>query len=117
MENNVVTSHLENLCRRRPSVHSILKCSPFDASRNLDKSITPEIFFNYLFVENKSCQELRDKLYEQLTNSLRNYQIIFLEGFSGTGKTTFIKYFVQSYKGAIPVFSRSFLVDNSLETV
>jgi hypothetical protein len=97
MESDPSAERLAGFYQNRPAVHDLLQCSPFEAARNLDGKATPEIFFEYLFVENPSFQKLRDDLYSQLTDPGRNHRVIFLEGFSGSGKTTFIKYFIQTY--------------------
>jgi hypothetical protein len=89
---------LDRLFRERPAVHDVLQCSPFDASRNLDGRATPEIFFEHLFVESPTFQKLKNDLYNQLTDPARNHRVIFIEGFSGSGKTTFIKYFIDRYR-------------------
>jgi hypothetical protein len=62
--------------------------------------LKPDLFFAHLFVRTPVLDDLERRLTRALNNEYRNYQMIFLEGFSRTGKTTFINHFLQAQKEA-----------------
>lgn len=72
-------------------IYRILQGCPFDANRNINTLLTQELFFSKLFVKTPKIDELESDLCSLLHTF--GTRILFLYGFSGIGKTTFINYF------------------------
>src|SRR6185503_5134752 len=92
-----LTASLTKIRDLHPKIDEILQCSPFDKTRNLGGRLTPELFFQRLFIETAEIKALEVELVDALTSELENNRIIFLEGYSGTGKTTFIRHFLNTH--------------------
>jgi len=94
-----VTNQLEDLAaltKLRPTISEILQASPFDTNKNIGGLLTESVFFKHLFVESQSFRDLSQQLMKTLKDDLENIQMLVLDGFSGTGKTTFIKGFIRT---------------------
>lgn len=87
---------VRTLSDRNTSLSDILAACPFDPNRNLGGHLDDNIFFSTLFVPTEHFEKVRDRLYTLLRSELRSHRIISFTGFSGTGKTTFLKYFQRS---------------------
>jgi len=64
---------------------------PYDTNRNIKGLLTTDLFNHYLYVHKPSADKLIKKLNRLIDNPIVSKRIIFLTGFKGTGKTTFIK--------------------------
>src|SRR4051812_21143903 len=84
---------LNKIRSTKPKIDEVLQCSPFDKTKNLGGRLSPYFFFKKLFIETNQLKALEDEMVKALTSNLENNRVIFLEGYSGTGKTTFIQHF------------------------
>jgi hypothetical protein len=94
-----VAEELARLVERRPTLQEILQASPYDANKNMGGLLTDDIFFDHLFVQSPSFSELSSRLRSALESNLENIRVLLLDGFSGTGKTTFVKQFIKLDQG------------------
>lgn len=74
--------------RRRDGLRMLLHTSPFDRNRDSKDKLTEEFFNDNLLVDDNVCFQ---KLLTEVTELIDETNIIFLEGHSGVGKTTFLK--------------------------
>lgn len=81
--------------RKGLDIFELLMASPYDHLKCLDKKFTEELFydFNLLEIPDK-YNDVKNKLVSILENNSLIREI-FLTGFSGCGKTTFIKWFIK----------------------
>ncbi len=75
----------------------ILKASPFDRDKDLNKLLNEDVFFDRLFYENTIFKNAKQNLFEDITSKDWTNRIIFFNGFSGIGKTTFLRSFIHDY--------------------
>ena len=76
------------------TILDVLIATPFDKRFNLNGKLDTISFFKYLFIENQSFQEMKESLEEFISNKAQSLPFFcFLEGYAGTGKTTFINWF------------------------
>lgn len=85
---------LNILINTKPRFADILHSSPFDSIRNINGTLTEKVFFDYLFVQDNNQNDLVNQILEVIDSPVQNFQILFLTGFAGTGKTTTIKYLI-----------------------
>ena len=69
------------------NMSDLLKASPFDPEYDLEQSLTKKIFFDEFHV---ARDRLVNSLDELMESALQPNRVIFLRGFAGNGKTTFI---------------------------
>lgn len=80
----------------KPTISEILQCSPFDTNKNIGGLLTEKLFFDHLFASSASFDDLTRQMLDALNPNLENIRLLILDGFSGTGKTTFVRHFIQS---------------------
>jgi hypothetical protein len=98
VDQDELQSSLEEVRALNPHLDEVLLCSPFNKTQNFGGRLTPELFFKKLFIETEQVKALDQELSEALSSRfLQNNRIIFLEGYSGTGKTTFVQYFLKEH--------------------
>jgi energy-coupling factor transporter ATP-binding protein EcfA2 len=78
------------------NVADMLKASPFDPEYDLNKTLTEEIYFEHLHVQSTRLAELIQLLREFLNSKFEPNRVIFLKGYSGNGKTTFLHSFMHA---------------------
>ncbi|HEX4953061.1 MAG TPA: hypothetical protein VF017_06675 [Thermoanaerobaculia bacterium] len=86
------SSHDALLARPAPSFLDVLLASPFDPNKNLSSTLDEGAFFSELFVETAQLRDLADRIKKLLSTPLQTIRVLFLEGFSGIGKSTFLHY-------------------------
>ena len=86
-----------HLMKLSPRLGEILQASPFDPNRSIDGAITEPLFFEKMFVKSKEYDELAASLEAALTSPIENLRLAVVDGFAGSGKTTFIKYFITNH--------------------
>lgn len=69
----------------------ILDASPFERKRNLSGKLTHSVFFQHLYEESQKNKDLALTIEKYLSGSTEAITIL---GFSGAGKTTFIRNFI-----------------------
>jgi hypothetical protein len=84
---------LNKLRIQKPKIGDILNCSPFDQNKNINGLLTEDIFFEYLFKESIEFTELRYEIIDKIESDIRTERIFLVDGFMGTGKTTFLRWF------------------------
>jgi dsDNA-binding SOS-regulon protein len=75
------------LAGHKQGLKVLLHTSPFDQNRTKDK-LTKDFFFDNLLVDDNDCFT---RLLNEVTGLIHETDIIFLEGHSGVGKTTFLR--------------------------
>lgn len=75
----------------------ILRASPFDKDKDLNGLLTEDIFFDRLFYENGAFTNAKLKLLGNLQSKDWTNRVIFYNGFSGIGKTTFLRSFIHDH--------------------
>jgi len=95
MDQDELQSSVEEVRALNPQIDEVLLCSPFNKHLNFGGRLTAELFFEKLFIETEQVKALKKQLNDALSSRLQNNRIVFLEGYSGTGKTTFIQYFLK----------------------
>ena len=78
---------------REIKLGEILDASPFDPNRHLGGKLKEEEFYECLMVHKEQFDELAKKLISVLESDIHITRVISLSGFSGVGKTTFLRYF------------------------
>lgn len=89
---------LNILINTNPNFADILYSSPFDPIRNINGTLTENVFFENLFVLDENQNNLVNQILSSIDSQVQNYQILFLTGFAGTGKTTTIKYLINELR-------------------
>lgn len=88
---------LENLIFAQPTISDIITTSAYDLRTNIGGKVTSELFKEYLLVR----RDIESHII-RLDNILSNpygtpARFVFLNGFAGNGKTTFLNYFIEDY--------------------
>ncbi|OGU34199.1 MAG: hypothetical protein A2068_12900 [Ignavibacteria bacterium GWB2_35_6b] len=89
---DLLKQQIEELKKEKITLSRILKACFVDHNNNINKKITPLIFFSKLLVNSNKWDEYINRLYSYLHYDKK---IIFLSGFGGIGKTTFINLFAK----------------------
>jgi hypothetical protein len=84
---------VETLARRKTPLAEILAACPFDPNHNLGGYLTEDLFFDTLFVCTEHFRHVESELLSHLHSPTEHKRVISCTGFSGIGKTTFLKYF------------------------
>jgi hypothetical protein len=83
---------------RFTNMSDFLRASPFDAAFDLyPERLTPEVFYENLYVESEATKRLLNRLHETMFNAVQPNRVVFLKGFAGNGKTTFLHTFMRQY--------------------
>lgn len=90
-----IYEQLRKIKSYQPSIKALFKASPYDSDANIRKSITEEIFVEELLANESDINEHISRLENALDNIFTPNTIIFLSGYAGNGKTTFIKSFIR----------------------
>ena len=85
----------ESLASANISLGEILQACPFDSNKNLGGRLKEEDFFRHLFIKGDYSSSLAERLTEALSSELENNRLLIIDGFSGTGKTTFLKSYIR----------------------
>jgi hypothetical protein len=91
-------AYIKQLCEIDASIGDIYQASPFDHQRNMDNKFTSEIFYNLFYVQSEYYDSKEKELYDDLTSGNFRRKILFLTGYSGIGKTTFLNRFISSHE-------------------
>lgn len=75
------------------NIADFLKASPFDNAYDLDGKLTPDVFYEDLHVKSESAARLLDAFHDCMFKTSAPDRVIFLKGFAGNGKTTFVHTF------------------------
>jgi len=94
-DENLLKKDISILKNNKGDIRSTIKASPFDHSNDIDGFLTKRVFFKLLHVEIDSLRELKLKLNKTVKNIVSSETIVFLNGYSGNGKTTFIHSFIK----------------------
>jgi hypothetical protein len=79
------------------NMSDFLKASPFDPEYDLDQTLTPEVFYTHLHVSNDHLEVLSHELDRLICSEYEPNRVIFVRGYSGNGKTTFLKTFIRAH--------------------
>ncbi len=90
---------LKKLQQYKPTLQQLLLADPFDTSNNIDGHMTKELFLEKLFHSDEASKNLREELARRITSDIELTRIIFLSGYSGIGKSTFLHYFINKCPG------------------
>jgi hypothetical protein len=77
------------------NMSDFLKASPFDPEYDLDQTLTPDMFYNHLHVTSDKLAELSNELDRLICSDYEPNRVIFVRGYAGNGKTTFLKTFIR----------------------
>lgn len=77
------------------NMSDFLKASPFDPEYDLDQTLTPELFYSHLHVRSERLSELSNELDRLICSDYEPNRVIFVRGYAGNGKTTFLKTFIR----------------------
>jgi len=86
-------SDLDSLRLHPPKLGEILEACPFDFMRNFNARLSEALFFARFFVDSDASRSMVAELRHVVTNPLVTSRVIFLHGFGGSGKTTFLRHF------------------------
>lgn len=76
------------------NMSDFLKASPFDSSYDLyPTTLTPDVFYEHLHVKSDDATKLLGKFHDSMFSPSEPDRVIFLKGFAGNGKTTFLHTF------------------------
>lgn len=95
---------IEELKKRHNTIQDILDACPYDYTRNLDLKLTSDLFYEKLFYTNHELDSKQRRLWNKFSTIEETKRIIFFTGYSGSGKTTFIKDFQKNYKSKFTEF-------------
>ena len=105
---------LEKLRGGKLTLARLLEASPFHPLRNLAGVLTKEDFFEEFFVRGEHLEDGSQHLARLLQDPLADHTVLIMEGFSGTGKTTFLQHFMYTQRDNF--FSHSVDLDILLPT-
>jgi len=94
MHGQNIVQEIEEFVKSHPTLAGILDACPYNCSRNFNALLTEKLFINKLLVCSKEFSEKQTELDNIINDRVQNNRIIFLNGFSGNGKTTFLHYFL-----------------------
>src|SRR5216684_5276298 len=77
------------------NMSDLLKATPFDPG--LSPTISEEAFYKDFYVELESFKKLVHGLHDLIDNPYQENRVVFINGYSGNGKTTFLKSFIRTY--------------------
>ncbi len=89
---------LNRLLLKMPKPTEILQACPYDDQKNFGGRLTEEVFINEFFVSNSKYITDQQSFIRELTSSDWNNRVLFLHGFSGIGKTTFLRSIKASFQ-------------------
>lgn len=77
------------------SFSELLQATPYESMNNLSNGLTEDLFIKYLFVQTKQIDKIKNEILKLIIKKkgIRNVRAIFLEGYRGVGKTTFLRHF------------------------
>jgi len=79
-------------------ISDLLKASPFDtAYDNYPNLMTPEIFFDHLYVRSSQTSKLMADFNDKMFSKSEFDRVMFVTGFAGNGKTTFLHAFIRDH--------------------
>ena len=95
IQDNILT-----LLKEDPPVKptEIIEACPYDPEKNFNKTLTENLFFSFLFYCNDRYKKELLLLNNALYSTDWNNRLIFLHGFGGIGKSTFLRYYMWKNK-------------------
>lgn len=88
---------LEDLIFAQPTISDIITTSAYDLRTNIGGKVTSDLFKEYLLVR-RDIESHINRLDNILSNPYGTpARFVFLNGFAGNGKTTFLNYFIEEY--------------------
>ena len=102
MPDPISEDHVSFLRQCRPNLLQLIQANPFGTNmqlRSVDgETLSQSDFFeNWYISELQSLQEATAKFEEALNSPVSISQLIFLSGFGGCGKTTFLRHFAHTH--------------------
>jgi hypothetical protein len=94
IEESFLHKQLLEIIRKKPSIDTIFKASPYDNDHAIEKAFTEQVFRKYCFSKSNHIKEFINNLSLKIDDVKKNYQYIFFTGFPGNGKTTCIREFI-----------------------
>lgn len=91
MNNNC--NNISQLKKHNPTLRDFLNGSPYDPHFNIDNQLTEELFHECLFVESDGLKKLCEEFKKTIDDIIIPNQLIFVSGYAGNGKTTFVRTF------------------------
>ena len=89
------------LRQQRLTLARILEASPWHPLRNLNGLLDEGTFYDGgFFVSAPHLGDAARRLKDQLDDRLADHVLLILEGFSGTGKTTFLRWFTSPFQNS-----------------
>ena len=89
------TEQINYLKDKVTTLDDLFNANPFDQRYDWNGDFTEEIFYAQCFVEHQEFKELSEKLIQGIEDKVYPHRVFSLNGFSGNGKTTFIRYFMK----------------------
>jgi hypothetical protein len=103
------------------NLSDFLKASPFDAEYDLNGTLDPDVFWNELHVRSPRLDQLTSDLRARIDSGLEPNRVIFIKGYAGNGKTTFLHWFIRSFPDDqhvyIDVQRRTMTADDSSDEI
>lgn len=78
------------------NMSDLLTASPFDPEQDLNEWLTEERFFEHFHVNLGRMEQLSARLQNIIEGTAAPDRVIFMKGFPGNGKTTFVKNFIRT---------------------
>lgn len=80
------------------NIADLLKASPFDSAHDLyPNPLTPEVFYEHLHVRSPQTSKLLDDFDRKMFSGYEPRRVMFVKGFAGNGKTTFLQTFIRDH--------------------
>jgi len=80
------------------NMSDFLKASPFDDAFDMyPHTLTADEFYEHLHVKNDHSEKLLKDFHDEMFNAVHPDRVVFLKGFAGNGKTTFLHTFMREH--------------------
>ncbi len=97
----MIEQAIAKIKEQKPTIAALLESCPFDSQKNLNTRMSEELFFDEkigLYCDSDESKALRVKIKNGLFSGITTKRLLFLYGYSGIGKSTFLRKFVNDIK-------------------
>jgi hypothetical protein len=88
---------LISLSQNIDSIEDIFNASPFDPLYDINQKLTQTLFYRYFFINANEFKRKCSELQEMIKDIASPARVVFISGFAGNGKTTFIRTFIRDH--------------------